>query len=115
MVAASPPPREAQNPRKGGTRMSTIGRRAAGAAVGALLLVGLGGAGFAYAQVADGGSSTTTNPPASAPAAGQDPANCHHGGGHGRGGGGGGGGSVEAPSGSTSTSPAPSAANPGSV
>lgn len=91
--------------------MSTIGRRAAGVAVGALLLVGLGGAGFAYAQVADRGSSTTTNPPASAPAAGQDPANCRRGGGHGRGGGGG----VEAPSGSTSTSPAPSAANPGSV
>ena len=48
-----------QTEAKGRNTMSNIGRRAAGVAVGALLLVGLGGAGFAYAQTTDSSGSTT--------------------------------------------------------
>jgi len=83
---------------------SSIGKKLAGVALGALFVAGLGGAGLAYAQTTDNnGSSTTTNPPAAT----QDSPHCHHGGG---GGGGGGGGAS-----SGSTSPAPSTGNPGSV
>ena len=78
---------------------SSIGKKLAGVALGALFVAGLGGAGLAYAQTTDNnGSSTTTNPPAAT----QDSSHCHHG----RGGGG---------ASSGSTSPAPSTANPGSV
>jgi hypothetical protein len=110
MVRMSPEPRTlAERTERKNTDMSNIGRRVTGVAVGALLLVGLGGAGFAYAQTTDGNSPTTTNPPASAPAA-NDPAHCQHG----RGGGGGGGG-ASGSSGSTSQTPSSSSADPGSL
>src|SRR5205814_278954 len=62
---------------KGGTQMSTIGKKLAGVAVGSLLVLGLGGAGLAYAQTTDNSSPSTTSPSTSAPA--QDPAHCPHG------------------------------------
>jgi hypothetical protein len=93
--------------------MKSIGSRLAGAGLGALFVVGLAGAGLAYAQTTDDSTTTTTGPEATAPASpGQDP-NCPHDGmrgGRGPGGGGGGGGS------SVSPTPAPStSADPGSV
>jgi len=48
--------------------MNTIGRKLAGVGLGALFVIGLGGAGLAYAQTADEGGTTTTAPSAEAPA-----------------------------------------------
>jgi hypothetical protein len=88
--------------------MSSIGRRLAGAGLGALFVVGLGSAGLAYAQTTDDSTPSTTSPPASAPASPNQDPNCPHMGS--RGGGGGGGGS------SISPAPAPSSGgDPGSV
>ena len=54
--------------------MNSIGSRLAGVGLGALFVVGLAGAGLAYAQTTDDSTPSTTSPPASAPAApGEDP------------------------------------------
>jgi hypothetical protein len=52
--------------------MSTIGRRLAGVSLGALFVVGLGGAGLAYAQTTDDSTPSTTSP-TPAPSIGADP------------------------------------------
>jgi len=102
--------------------MSTIGRRLAGVGLGALVVVGLGGAGLAYAQTTDNSTPSTTSPPATAPATpdNRDPAHCPHDGMRGGRGGGGGSGFGAGPSvgGGSSVSPTPapsSGADPGSV
>ena len=43
--------------------MNTIGRKLAGVGLGALFVIGLGGAGLAYAQTTEDNSSTTTTAP----------------------------------------------------
>jgi len=99
--------------------MSSIGSRLAGVGLGALFVIGLGGAGLAYAQTTGNSTPSMTSPSAAtAPAApGQDP-NCPH---DGRGGGGGGGGrgfGRSAGGGSVSPTPAPAPSggtDPGSL
>ena len=90
--------------------MNSIGKKLAGVGLGALFVIGLGGAGLAYAQTADDSTTTTTSPSATTPAApGEDP-DCPHDGVRGGGAGGGGGG------GSVTPTPAPSSgSDPGAL
>jgi len=91
--------------------MSSIGSRLAGVGLGALFVIGLGGAGLAYAQTTGNSTPSTTSPSAAtAPAApGQDP-NCPH---DGRVGGGGGRGFGRSAGGGGSVSPTPTPAPSG--
>jgi hypothetical protein len=91
--------------------MDSIGSRLAAVGLGALFVVGLAGAGLAYAQTTDDSTTSTTSPAATAPASPSQDPNCPHDGLRGgrSGGAGGSGGSV-------SPTPAPSSsADPGSV
>ena len=56
--------------------MNSIGSRLAGAGLGALFVVGLAGAGLAYAQTTEDSTPSTTSPPASAPAAPAEDPDC---------------------------------------
>jgi hypothetical protein len=55
--------------------MTNLKARIAGATLGAMIAIGVGGAGMAMAQTADP-STTTTTPPAAGTAPSHDNANC---------------------------------------
>ena len=91
--------------------MNSIGSRLVGVGLGALFVVGLAGAGLAYAQTTEDSTPSTTSPPASAPAAPAQDHDCPE---KGMRGGSDGGGTSS--SGGSSTTPAPAlGADPGSV
>ena len=96
--------------------MNSIGSRLAGIGLGALFVVGLAGAGLAYAQTTDDSPPSTTSPPSSAPAAPSGDPDCPEKGL--RGGGRGGGGTGASGDGGSSVSPTPapsSGTDPGAL
>ena len=76
-VSADPGGSQTEMNRKDTTQMNSIGKKLAGVGLGALFVIGLGGAGLAYAQT-DDSTTTTTGPSATAPASPSEDPDCPH-------------------------------------
>jgi hypothetical protein len=115
MVVQEPRTPGVRKPKQGEKFMNSIGSRLAGVGL-ALFVVGLAGAGLAYAQTTEDSTTSTTSPPASAPAAPAEDPDCPEKGMRGGGRGGGGAGSSADGGSSVSPTPAPSSGtDPGAL